>query len=451
MTPAQKAERLLVEHRAKIKAHKLRLGELSVRDLSDLTGDDLDASRAELRQAEEHHVELLRIEEDLERQQRLAKISDDAARAEVRSGAGAVVDGEVDHARLELRNRCRVGAFLKAHMQGRSLSGAEAELSAELGLDGGIPMELWDQPEQRAGAVEQRAVTGAPATVGVNLDTIRPAIFAPSILPRLGVEMPRVGNGTYASATITTSTTAATRAKSADAPATAAGFAVTTATPKRISARLELTLEDIEAVGQENFESALRDNLSMALSDQLDSQGLNGNGTAPNLQGLIGRLTDPTDPSDVADWAAYAGLAADHVDGLWSSMESDVALLVNVDAYRLACKTFRQPAAVGTPADTYADTPGEMSAAAYISKTAGGFWTNSRMPATASNIAIGVAHRRGRMGIRTAVCPVWSEVAIDDWYSGSSKAERYVTLHVLCGDVIVVQPGAYSRFDLKVS
>ena len=48
-------------------------------------------------------------------------------------------------------------------------------------------------------AAEQRAVTPAPGTVGINLDPIRPAVFANSIAPRLGIEMPRVMSGTFAS------------------------------------------------------------------------------------------------------------------------------------------------------------------------------------------------------------------------------------------------------------
>ena len=40
--------------------------------------------------------------------------------------------------------------------------------------------------------------------------------------------------------------------------ASAATFAVTSATPKRISGRLSIQIEDIAAVGAENFESALR-------------------------------------------------------------------------------------------------------------------------------------------------------------------------------------------------
>ena len=60
-------------------------------------------------------------------------------------------------------------------------------------------------------ATEERAdtATGASGTVGVTLAPIQPAVFAASIAPRLGIETPRVSSGTYASATISTSLTAA--------------------------------------------------------------------------------------------------------------------------------------------------------------------------------------------------------------------------------------------------
>ena len=166
-------------------------------------------------------------------------------------------------------------------LRGRLPSGAEAELQAAAGVSG-IPLELWDlpTPPDRRSGVEQRAITPAPGTVGINLDPIRPAVFANSIAPRLGIEMPRVMSGTYATGTITTSQSASALAKSAAAVGAAGAITVTTATPKRVSARLELTLEDIAAVGQENFESILRQNLSLALSDALDGEMINGNGTA---------------------------------------------------------------------------------------------------------------------------------------------------------------------------
>ena len=47
-------------------------------------------------------------------------------------------------------------------------------------------------------------------------------------------------------------------------------------TPKWISARLGIRIEDVTAVGQANFESVLRENLSLVVSDERDDQGLNG-------------------------------------------------------------------------------------------------------------------------------------------------------------------------------
>ena len=239
----------------------------------------------------------------------------------------AELDAEVRE-RIELRSKASLSGYLLAAAKGRLVSGAEAELSAAAGCNqGGIPLELWDVPsEQRS---ESRDVTPAPTTgTGVNLDPIRPAVFANSIAPMLGIEMPRVASGTYASATITGSQTAAAKDKSAAAVGAVGALTVTTATPKRIAARLELTLEDIAAVGQANFESILRENLSLALSDELDDQAINGDGTAPNLAGVFERLDDPTvAPTVVADFDAFAAAHAGGVDGLWASTLEDVCVV----------------------------------------------------------------------------------------------------------------------------
>ena len=348
--------------------------------------------------------------------------------------------------RIELRGKASLGKFLIAAARGRLVDGPEAELQEAAGVSG-IPLELWDLPatEQRDG--ENRAVTPAPGTVGVNLDPIRPAVFANSIAPRLGIEMPRVMSGTYATATITTSQTAAAKAKSAAAAATAGALTVTTAGPKRVSARLELTLEDIAAVGQANFESILRQNLSLVLSDQLDIQAISGNGTAPNLTGILQRLSDPTAPTNVANFDAFASAHASGIDGLWANTLKDVAIVCGPATMTLSARTFQS-------ATNY---KGELSAAAYAMENTGGWWTNKRMPAVASDLQQAILYRKGRsmMGgagaMRTAVCPHWNVIDIDDIYSGSAKGERYFTMHVLLGDVILVQPDAYAQVAFKVS
>ena len=324
------------------------------------------------------------------------------------------------------------------------MDGAEAELRDAAGIgDGEIPLELWDTE------TETRAVTEAPGTVGVNLDRIRPAVFANSIAPRLGIDMPRVQSGTYASATITTNQTAEAKAKNAAIAATAGAFTVTTATPKRISARLELTLEDIAAVGQANFESALRQNLSLALSDALDDAALNGDGQNNKISGIFQRLTDPSAPgATVADFDDFVSEFVDGIDGLWANTTKDVAMVVGVDTYKVAAKAFRDATGQDLGDTTFAD---------YAMAHFGGFWTNKRMPATASHVQQAILYRKGRSmmggsgGMRTAVCPHWNSVSIDDIYTGSAKAERYFTVHVLLGDVILVQPDAYEQVSFRVS
>ena len=59
---------------------------------------------------------------------------------------------------------------------------------------------------------------------------------------------------------------------------------------------LSIRIEDVAAVGTGNFESILRENLSLVLSDQLDRQGLNGAGSGSDLIGIFQRLTDPDRP-----------------------------------------------------------------------------------------------------------------------------------------------------------
>ena len=197
----------------------------------------------------------------------------------------------------------------------------------------------------------------------------------------------------------------------------------------------------------------LRQNLALALSAELDDQGLNGAASeaddALDLTGLFSALgTAPAAASTAADFDDFVAAFADGIDGLWSTTAKQVGMVVGVDSYRLAAKTFRDVASTDLGSISFAD---------YAMGHYGGFWTNSRMPATASNVQQAILYRMGRSaeaaseGMRTAVCPVWSEIMIDDMYTGSAKGERYLTFHVLCGDVLVVQPGAYKRVSFKVS
>ena len=434
MTPTQKRLRDLRDRQSRERG---RMAELAIID--DLT----DEQRSELDTIE-------RATADLERQIRAATVALEDEEREAETRAVNEPDTE-QRERIELRSKASLTGYLRAALEGRQVDGAEAELRSAAGVSG-IPLELWDVPQE----IERRqtdAATSAPGTTGINLDRIRPAVFANSIATRLGVEMPRVVSGTYASATITTSLSAGAKAKGAVQESTAAGFTVTSVTPKRISARLSIQIEDVAAVGQANFESTLRENLSLVLSDQLDQQAINGTGTAPNLTGIFQRLTDPTAaPSAVATFDDFASAHAGGIDGLWANTLKEVAIVCGPATMALSARTFQ----------TAANYKGEMSAAAYAAMNTAGWWTNKRMPDAATfvsvdNIQQAILYRKGRSmaggagAMRTAVCPHWNEVSIDDIYSDSASGTRHFTMHVLLGDVILVQPDAYSQIAFQVA
>ena len=297
---------------------RLRLSEVRQR-LNEISGREGDAFTDEIRsEAESLQTEYA----DLETRHRAAIVAE--GEGETRA-TGDDLDAEARE-RLELRSRASLTAYLRDALAGRQVSGAEAELRDAAGIGGGIPLELWDVPTESQ-ETRQDAATGAPGTVGVNLDRIRPAVFAASIAPRLGIEMPRVSTGSYASATITTSLSASSQAKGGTQTASAAAFTVSSVTPKRISARLGIRIEDVAAVGQKNFESILRENLSLVLSDALDDAMISGDGAAPNLAGIFGQLTDPSDPPAVADFDAFAAAHASGIDGLWSNDLREVGIV----------------------------------------------------------------------------------------------------------------------------
>ena len=395
----------------------------------------------------------------LEQRYKSAVLSEETEQGELEKTVAGAPDAETRE-RIELRSKAQLTNYFQARAQGKMPSGAEAELCAAAGVEQ-IPIEILDTPEQRGEQVfvnvvtetgiERRAVTPAPGTVGVNLDPIRPAVFANSIASRLGVDMPRVSTGTYASGTITGSQDAAAKAKGDDAVAGTGAITVITALPKRISARLELALEDIAAVGQKNFESILRQNLSLVLSDELDKQMISGDGQAPNLTGFIERLetiNDPVDPGATPDFDSFVEAFTDSVDGLWSTTPKEVGIVAGVDTFKLAAKSFRDIAAADLGSVAFTD---------YAAMHYGGFWTNKRMPAPVSTIQRAIVYRMGRSmmgasgGMRTSVCPHWGSISIDDIFSASASGTRAYTMHVLLGDVILVQPDAYTLREFKVA
>ena len=355
-----------------------------------------------------------------------------------------------------LLDRSTVGAFLGAFGSGRQPNGAEAELAAACGLsritEPAIPLDLFGSPEAldcrgeraepglefRADAPTVGPTTGnRPAT----MRRIFPAIFARSIAPMLGIDMPRVSPGDLAAPTITTSAAAGARAAGADSDASAVVMTPSTATPRRISARVLWRIEDVMASGPA-YELALRRNVRESLADEYNNQCINGNAVDPNVNGVIKQLTDPPTATAIATFDAFAAAAAGMVDGRFAESLAELMLVVGPVSYQLAAKTFQS-------ATNY---KGEQSAAAYLQMHLMGFKTNSRMPAVDSTIQKAIGYRAGRRGETTAQHCVWDYVTVDDRFSAASGGSRVYTMHAIVGSVVqLVQKDAYALVEFKTA
>ena len=117
----------------------------------------------------------------------------------------------------------------------------------------------------------------------------------------------------------------------------------------------------------------MRQNISLALSDEVDNRGLNGSGGGNNLSGLFTALTpDPAAPgAGVAAFDAFISEFAGGIDGLWAVNMAQVAIVAGVDTYRLSARTFR---------DAVGQDLGDMAFADYAMAKFGGWWTTNACP-----------------------------------------------------------------------
>ena len=349
--------------------------------------------------------------------------------------------------RLRLRGRCTLGGFLTAAAAGRLPGGAEAEYASAFDCEAGaIPLDLFesDRPPVETHA---DAITPAPSTgTGSTLAAVQPYVFADSIAARLGISMPSVPSGSHSWARISTPLTAAARAKGSAQESTAAVLTAVSTSPRRISARLSVEAEDLASIGTGTFEPALRSNLTGAMSNAYDAQAINGDGTAPNVDGLIHQLTRGDNPTAVVDFDSLLATAAGYVDGTWARTLRDLTIVTNVATYRKSIVTFRD----GT------GHKGSESASTYLTRVLGSWSSAARMPAAPAagnnaNIAPAIVRRTGR-SLLAAVHPTWGSMSIDDIYTDSASARRHYTMHVLVGAaVLIVQPDAYALALFKLA
>ena len=325
MTLAQTKLRQLRERQSKERG---RVAEMAVADeLTDETRSELDTIEAGT--------------PDLERQIRAATSAVETEETEQRDAAATGDKEGLDtenRERQELRSKARMGRYVLAAMENRSVDGAEGELNAAVGIGANrFPLELLAPPERRVARTEDRAVTAVDTQTMPR--TWLDRLFAETAAMRLGITMESVPAGSASFPVTTAGAGAAQRGKDQSAADTAWTVGVTELTPKRNAATLKFSIEDTARIP--GLESALTRDLRMALTEGVDRAMFLGDaGANPNAGDIVGlqgagitetTLTQANKIKGPETLAAFTAM----IDGIHANTLGDLNIVAAVGAYRL--------------------------------------------------------------------------------------------------------------------
>ena len=232
------------------------------------------------------------------------------------------------------------------------------------------------------------------------------------------MRFPSVGVGEKQFPVLSAGNTPALIAKDSPHDSTAASWSVKVLSPKRMTARYTLAIEDAAVFA--GMEGALRDDLSGAISQQMDAEILAGDGTGQHVSGFFdassGPLTAPSDPTAESGRPDYINAISGSVDGRYALENSDVKLLIGAATNAHMASKFGS----GNASD--------MTAMEKVKAISGGCRVSAHIPAVASKFQLALACRK--MG--SAVAPIWRTVSlVRDPYSNASSGLVALNMHVL--------------------
>ena len=407
MTKTQKALRDLRERQSKERG---RMAELAVADeLTDETRSELDTIETGT--------------PDLERQLRAATVAVETEETEQRdaakNGEGADLLDTEDRERAELRGKARMGRYVQAAIEMRSVEGAEGELNAAVGIGTNrFPLELLAPPQQRT---EDRQTTAVDTQTMPR--TWLDRLFAETAAMRLGISMESVPVGAASFPVTTAGASAAQRGKDQAAGDTVWTVEVTELKPKRNAATLKFSIEDTARIP--GLESALTRDLRMALTEGIDRAIFTGDdGATLNAGDIVGLQTAAITETTITQankikgpetLAAFTGM----VDGIHANTIGDLNVVAAVGAYRLWENTI-----INTTTAT-----NNQTLAAFL-RVAGLSWAaRGSIEENSANGDFG-AYVGRRMGIDGAgVAALWEAgELIRDPYSDAAKGTVHLTM-----------------------
>ena len=268
------------------------------------------------------------------------------------------------------------------------------------------------EPDQREVRAISTGVTAPGATAA-----IAPTLFERTAAASLGIEFPIVESGSANYPVLTTNPTAAPKGKGQAAPDTAGAFRLDTRTPMRITGAFQVALEDTAVLP--GMEAALRSSLDDVIGQQLDDQVFNGDGSAPQLNGLFQQATNETADTTLETFELGVKRFAALVDGQYADGFADLRAVIGTSTFALYASLFR-------------GNNGDTALQRYLMGILGSMRVSKRMPAVAAMAQKGlVALTRGRQPIRV---PIWQNVQlVRDPYTGAGKGEITLTVYLLAG------------------
>ncbi len=361
---------------------------------------------------------------------------EDASTAEDKGDETEARDDDPDAETRELQEisgRATLSSFAAAALNQRNVDGAERELAQafQLPADAGhIPLIMLVDPEQRQDAVSDFNAADAPVSSGRFLARV----FTTSIARWLGITFESVPVGERVHTVLTGGVDPDTVARAATQDADAATLSTIIMDPHRITARYLFELEDVARLPQ--LEARLRQDLSMALANEMDSQIFNGNAQLTS-NGLSNALAaGQTETVATFSTATAEDLHADvlsAIDGVYATMLEDVRLAMDSSSL-VAFKKL-----VNADVEMFLYDILKMQ----------GLSMNSSNHIAAGQLADGdkwayASKRRGLAG--AAVAAVWPSLQlVRDPYTAAAKGQVALTI-VQMWDFALIRAANFRRF-----
>ena len=267
-------------------------------------------------------------------------------------------------------------------------------------------------------------MTPAPANVEQNAQPIIPYVFPQGVAAFLGVDMPSVGVGEHLFPVLTSELVVRTPAENADADETTGAFSAEVLSPSRLQASFFYSREDRARFA--GMDAALRENLSMGLSDGLDKQVMAGaNGL---LEGTNLADHNVNAISAYADYVSEFGYS--RVDGKYAGTPGDLRIVMGTETFAHAGSVYR-----GNNADYPAlDRLMAMTAGVRVS---------AHVPAATGNKQNSTIRLGQR---RDMVAPIWEGIAIiPDEVTKAKQGQVVVTAIMLYAVKILRTAGFYKQ------